>query len=161
MHQVSRVMACRLVHWTPSHWAQVRCPGQKFVSLFFLLHLCQHRTLFSICSSYSLYCYNLPAKTQCCLTKTSYICLCCSKPTCTKSLPNNACSSEEQFITTVHRKTMTVLGIWNLDFFRTVIPDICLNVNTPQVLALDYLVAFYPMLLTREFQQYRLTGAGI
>ena len=41
----------------------------------------------------------------------------------------------------------TLDGIWNLDFFRTVIPDICLNVNTLQVLALDYLVAFYPMLL--------------
>ena len=155
-------MACRLVHWTPSHWAQVRCPGQKFVSLFFLLHLCQHRTLFSICSSYSLYCYNLPAKTQCCLTKTSCICLCCSKPTCTKSLPNNACSSEEQFITTVHRKTIN-------DCVRYMELGLLPHSNTrymfkcqhPQVLALDYLVAFYPMLLTREFQQYRLTGADV
>ena len=152
-------MACRLVHWTPSHWAQVRCPGQKFVSLFFLLHLCQHRTLFSICSSYSLYCYNLPAKTQCCLTKTSCICLCCSKPShCRIMLAAVKSNSSLQFI---GKLLMTVLGIWNLDFFRTVIPDICLNVNTLQVLALDYLVAFYPMLLTREFQQYRLTGAGI
>ena len=42
---------------------------------------------------------------------------------------------------------MTMLGIWNLDFFRTLIPDICVKANTLQVLALDYLVAFYPMLL--------------
>ena len=28
-----------LVHWTPSHWAQVWCPGRKFVSSFFLLYL--------------------------------------------------------------------------------------------------------------------------
>ena len=38
-------------------------------------------------------------------------------------------------------------SIWNLDFFRTVIPDICLNVTTLQALALDYLVALYPFLL--------------
>ena len=31
---LSRVMAWFLVHWTPSHWAQVRCPGQKLVSSF-------------------------------------------------------------------------------------------------------------------------------
>ena len=48
-------------------------------------------------------------------------------------------------------KIPRVLGpfysIWNLDFFRTVIPDICLNVTTLQALALDYLVALYPFLL--------------
>ena len=38
-------------------------------------------------------------------------------------------------------------SIWNLDFFRSVIPDICLNVTTFQALALDYLVALYPFLL--------------
>ena len=38
-------------------------------------------------------------------------------------------------------------GIWNLDFFRTLVPDICLNITPLQVLALDYLVAVYPMLL--------------
>ena len=41
----------------------------------------------------------------------------------------------------------TVYGIWNLDFFRTVIPPICLPLNTLQILALDYLVALYPLLL--------------
>ena len=38
-------------------------------------------------------------------------------------------------------------GIWNLDFFRTVLPNICLHLTTLQVLALDYLIAVYPMLL--------------
>ena len=42
---------------------------------------------------------------------------------------------------------ITVFGIWNLDFFRALIPGICVNANTLQVLALDYLIAFYPMLL--------------
>ena len=41
----------------------------------------------------------------------------------------------------------TIYGIWNLDFFRTVIPHICVNVNTLQALALDYAIAFYPLLL--------------
>ena len=38
-------------------------------------------------------------------------------------------------------------GIWNLDFFRTLIPPICLPLTTIQVIALDYLVAVYPLLL--------------
>ena len=38
-------------------------------------------------------------------------------------------------------------SFWNLDIFRSVIPDICLNVTTFQALALDYIVAFYPFAL--------------
>ena len=38
-------------------------------------------------------------------------------------------------------------SFWNLDIFRSVIPDICLNVTTLQTLALDYLVALYPFVL--------------
>ena len=41
----------------------------------------------------------------------------------------------------------TIYGIWNLDFFRTLYPDICLKVTTLQAFALDYLIAFYPLLL--------------
>ena len=39
-------------------------------------------------------------------------------------------------------------GIWNLDFFRALDLDICLDVSSLTVLALDYAVAFYPLLLT-------------
>ena len=42
---------------------------------------------------------------------------------------------------------MVIYGIWNLDFFRTLIPPICLKINAVQSLALDYCVAFYPLLL--------------
>ena len=42
---------------------------------------------------------------------------------------------------------MAMYGIWNLDFFRTLIPPICLEVNTLQAIAIDYCVAFYPLLL--------------
>ena len=38
-------------------------------------------------------------------------------------------------------------SFWNLDLFRSVIPEICLNVTTLQTLALEYLVALYPFVL--------------
>ncbi len=39
-------------------------------------------------------------------------------------------------------------GIWNLDFFRTVLPPICMtNMTHLQVLSLDYAIAFYPLVL--------------
>ena len=43
----------------------------------------------------------------------------------------------------------TIYGFWNLDFFRFVIPSFCVSEQlTPvQVLALEYVVAFYPLLL--------------
>ena len=43
----------------------------------------------------------------------------------------------------------TIYGFWNLDFFRFVIPSFCVSQHlTPiQVLALEYIVAFYPLLL--------------
>ena len=45
----------------------------------------------------------------------------------------------------------TVYGIWNLDFFRTLVPPICLPLNTMQMIALDYLVAVYPLFLLACF----------
>ena len=41
----------------------------------------------------------------------------------------------------------TLYGIWNLDFFRTLLPHICVSVGTLQALALDYAIAFYPLIL--------------
>ena len=43
---------------------------------------------------------------------------------------------------------LTFLGIWNLDFFRTLLPGVCLRINSLQVLALDYMIAVYPMVVT-------------
>ena len=42
---------------------------------------------------------------------------------------------------------VTLYGIWNLDFLRTVFPEICLDLSSLQVLVLDYAIAFYPLLL--------------
>jgi len=43
----------------------------------------------------------------------------------------------------------TIYGVWNLDFFRTVIPpeEVCLEMSTMHALALDYVVAIYPLIL--------------
>ena len=44
---------------------------------------------------------------------------------------------------------VSVLSIWNLDFFRLVYPSFCLHpdTNNLQVLAVDYIIAVYPLLL--------------
>ena len=45
------------------------------------------------------------------------------------------------------RILFSLYGIWNLDFFRTLLPYICVSLDTLQVLALDYAIAFYPLIL--------------
>ena len=50
-------------------------------------------------------------------------------------------------VSSVIRIYAAAYGIWNLDFFRTLLPSVCLHLSTLQVLALDYLIAVYPMLL--------------
>ena len=44
----------------------------------------------------------------------------------------------------------TLLGVWNLDFLRVVIPPMCINSSFKSVntLLFDYIVAFYPFFLT-------------
>ena len=51
-------VALYLVHWTPSHWAQVRCPGWKFVSSFFLLHLSHQKTILILHQSLGVIIFN-------------------------------------------------------------------------------------------------------
>lgn len=41
----------------------------------------------------------------------------------------------------------SLYGFWNLDFFRPLLPRICLKLTTLQVLSLDYIIAAYPLLL--------------
>ena len=55
----------------------------------------------------------------------------------------NGCDASVAFQT-----LSTLYGFWNLDFFRALFPHtICLKVDTLQVLALDYSIAFYPLAL--------------
>ena len=45
------------------------------------------------------------------------------------------------------RLVAAMYGVWNLDFFRTLLPPVCMKISTLQALALDYLIAVYPLLL--------------
>ena len=45
------------------------------------------------------------------------------------------------------RAVVSIYSIWNLDFFRAILPPICLNINHIQALFLDYAIAFYPLFL--------------
>ena len=46
-------------------------------------------------------------------------------------------------------KALTLYGVWNLDFFHMSFKSLCLHpsISTLQVISLDYLIAFYPLLL--------------
>lgn len=45
----------------------------------------------------------------------------------------------------------SIYGFCILDFFRPLLPDICLRLSTLEVLSLDYIVAAYPLLLIMFF----------
>ena len=65
----------------------------------------------------------------------------------TFKLPNNGDFTPTQRYLT--QAVISVMGVWNLDFCRLVYSPFCLHphTNTLQVMALDYLIAVYPLLL--------------
>ena len=58
-----------------------------------------------------------------------------------------AATESYPFAASLAKVLFALYGIWNLDFFRTLLPHICVNVDTLQALALDYAIAFYPLIL--------------
>ena len=58
--------------------------------------------------------------------------------------------STSVFIHIVVLTLSTIYGVWNLDFFRHLIPPFCASdqISSLRVVALEYAVAFYPLLLT-------------
>ena len=42
---------------------------------------------------------------------------------------------------------LSLYGVWNLDFFRPFYSDLCLGIGILPILALDYVIAVYPLLL--------------
>ena len=48
---------------------------------------------------------------------------------------------------TLCRILASLYAVWNLDFFRTLLPNNCLKISTLQLLALDYIIAVYPIVL--------------
>ena len=65
------------------------------------------------------------------------------------NLANSQLINASPFVQVMAIVLSTIYGFWNLDFFRFVIPSFCVSERlTPiQVLALEYIVAFYPLLL--------------
>ena len=56
--------------------------------------------------------------------------------------------NEDKFSVFVLTKVLvSVYGIWNLDFFRPFYSDLCLGIGILPTLALDYVIAVYPLLL--------------
>ena len=51
------------------------------------------------------------------------------------------------FVSNVIKSLEPFFSSWNLDFFRSTVPNICLDIDTLQAFALDYCVAVYPLLL--------------
>ena len=68
-----------------------------------------------------------------------------SSPVCIRVLLRSG--ERSAVIDFVIKSLATLYGVWNLDFFRTIIPPICLNITPLQALLLDYGIAFYPILL--------------
>ena len=56
-------------------------------------------------------------------------------------------SHDRPTLNTIARITLPFYSMWNLDVLYSVLPHICLNVNTLQSLALEYAIALYPLLL--------------
>ena len=48
---------------------------------------------------------------------------------------------------TAIKMILSLYGIWNLDFFRPFYSDLCLGIGILPTLALDYVIAVYPLLL--------------
>ena len=54
---------------------------------------------------------------------------------------------DEYYPQLVFRWVATMYSVWNLDFFRLLIPGICLGTDTLQTLALDFAIGVYPLYL--------------
>ena len=62
----------------------------------------------------------------------------------------NSLEDTSPFISAIWTVILTIYGIWNLDFLRYFLPSFCASeqLGTIHVVTLEYLVAFYPLLLT-------------
>ena len=78
----------------------------------------------------------------------------CQFMTCISTLASTyICVHYTASLTAIHFVVLSLtafLGIWNLDFFRFFLPSFCISsdMTTLHTLALEYVVAIYPLLLT-------------
>lgn len=63
--------------------------------------------------------------------------------------PNSILNSSHRIMYNLYLVTVTISGVWCLDFFRYVIPPFCITekISTLDVIAMEYIVAIYPLLL--------------
>ena len=69
-----------------------------------------------------------------------------SMPLFTRVIINAIVQTHHPFVKWV-KLLLVFYSFWNLELFRSTLPDICLNVTTLQALALEYVIALYPFLL--------------
>ena len=69
-----------------------------------------------------------------------------SIPLFTRVILNAIVQTHHPFVKWV-KLLLVFYSFWNLELFRSILPDICLNVTTLQALALEYVIALYPFLL--------------
>ena len=64
-----------------------------------------------------------------------------------KAIPSNMVNGNHKFLA---KFVATCYGFWNLDFFSYVLPPFCINegMSTLTVIALEYIVALYPIFFT-------------
>ena len=65
-------------------------------------------------------------------------------PICRDLILNNL---DDNRVIAVIKVLLSLYGIWNLDFFRPFYSDLCLGIDILPTLALDYVIAVYPLLL--------------
>ena len=78
-----------------------------------------------------------------------FICQLFSLPSILRLLVNHHGYSTSQYTKWLTNVYTSIVGIWNLDFFRLMYKPFCLHpqMTVIQSLALDYLIALYPLLL--------------
>ena len=73
-------------------------------------------------------------------------------------------TSKNPFMFVITKILVTLYSIWNLDFFRSVYPPVCLHVSSMQLVLLEYCIAFYPLLLllliymAAKLRMYQIRG---
>ena len=75
-----------------------------------------------------------------------YVCQSLSIPVWSRLILTNILYYSSAYVMST-KTIMSIYGIWNLDFFRPFYSDLCLGIGILPTLALDYVIAVYPLLL--------------
>ena len=73
--------------------------------------------------------------------------LLCQAIACPQQIRATRLAVTHNLLNSFARVLFALYGIWNLDFFRTLVPPFCLTLSSLETLALDYAVAAYPLVV--------------